>query len=133
MAMLQLMGIDPDEIPTVQLGIKRGLFHGELELNAILPVIPFKLPRSSFIESVMQKIFPAFALSKPYVIPEKCKQCGLCARACPGKAITMNGLPDFYYSRCIYCFCCHENCPEGAIDLKENPLFKLFKAINNPR
>ena len=54
-----------------------------------------------------------------------------CEKACPAGAVLLNDFPSFNYSKCIYCFCCHENCPESAIMLKENILFKIFKAIGN--
>lgn len=60
---------------------------------------------------------------------ERCVACGLCARACPPLAISMQGaeIPDgdakeryperfeIDMLRCIYCGLCEEVCPEEAI------------------
>jgi NADH-quinone oxidoreductase subunit I len=59
---------------------------------------------------------------------ERCVACGLCARACPPLAISMQAnedaedpkerFPDFFeinMLRCIYCGYCEEVCPEEAI------------------
>ena len=129
-ACISLFGKNPSNILTNQLGIKRDLFHGNIEKNRELPLIDFKLPKASFMEALLNKVVPGLALSKPYLIPQKCKKCCICVKACPAGAILMNEFPSFNYSKCIYCFCCHENCPESAIMLKENILFKIFKAIS---
>lgn len=58
---------------------------------------------------------------------ERCVACGLCARACPPLAISMQAsetedpkerYPEFFeinMLRCIYCGFCEEVCPEEAI------------------
>ncbi len=48
-----------------------------------------------------------------------CKQCGLCAEACPMKNIALDGgrAPAFG-PRCIKCFICVEICPEGALAIE---------------
>lgn len=58
---------------------------------------------------------------------ERCVACGLCARACPPLAISMQGsetpdpkerYPEIFeidMLRCIYCGMCEEVCPEEAI------------------
>src|SRR6056297_1863126 len=67
---------------------------------------------------------------------ERCVACGLCARACPPLAISMQAnedeedpkerYPDFFeinMLRCIYCGYCEEVCPEEAIVMsKEHDL-----------
>ena len=71
---------------------------------------------------------------KPFIIEEKCTQCGTCVHSCPveGKAVNwLNGdktkAPVYDYSKCIKCYCCQEMCPESAIYLKEPLIIKVGK------
>jgi len=74
---------------------------------------------------------PAIFRGRPVLVKdngkERCVACGLCARACPPLAISMQAaeteddkerFPDFFeinMLRCIYCGFCEEVCPEEAI------------------
>ena len=66
--------------------------------------------------------------SRPYIIEEKCKKCGVCVESCPveGKAVRFdNGRrnpPVYDYKKCIRCFCCQEMCPHQAIQVKKHRL-----------
>lgn len=64
---------------------------------------------------------------------ERCVACGLCARACPPLAISMQAnedsedpkerYPDFFeinMLRCIYCGYCEDVCPEEAIVMSKD-------------
>jgi NADH-quinone oxidoreductase subunit I len=64
---------------------------------------------------------------------ERCVACGLCARACPPLAISMQAsensddpkerFPNFFeinMLRCIYCGFCEEVCPEEAIVMSKD-------------
>lgn len=64
---------------------------------------------------------------------ERCVACGLCARACPPLAISMQAVeneddkkerkPDIFeinMLRCIYCGYCEEVCPEEAIVMSKD-------------
>jgi len=63
---------------------------------------------------------------------ERCVACGLCARACPPLAISMQAAetddakeryPSFFeidMLRCIYCGLCEDVCPEEAIVMSED-------------
>lgn len=128
-ACLEVIGTNPLKIYTHYYGIKRNLFSGEIKKNKELKPVQFKIPKSSAIEALLNQFVPGVALSRPYSINDKCLKCGLCAKACPASAITLDVYPLFNYKKCIYCFCCHENCPEAAIGLKENFIFKVFKSI----
>ena len=66
--------------------------------------------------------------SRPYIIEEKCKKCGVCVESCPveGKAVHFdNGRrnpPVYDYKKCIRCFCCQEMCPHQAIQVTKHRL-----------
>ncbi|OQY16671.1 MAG: hypothetical protein B6I35_15605 [Anaerolineaceae bacterium 4572_32.2] len=44
-----------------------------------------------------------------------CTQCGICARDCPAKAITLEPYPVFNEDECQGCWSCFNNCPEKAL------------------
>ncbi|MBP5566564.1 MAG: 4Fe-4S dicluster domain-containing protein [Bacteroidales bacterium] len=61
--------------------------------------------------------FSRFALFRPVIDAEKCKECGLCGLNCKASCIdTANKKID--YSRCIDCFNCIGVCNSGAIKYK---------------
>ena len=80
---------------------------------------------------------PAIFRGRPVLVEddgqERCVACGLCARACPPLAISMQAMeneddpkeryPDFFeinMLRCIYCGYCEEVCPEEAIVMSKD-------------
>ena len=70
---------------------------------------------------------------KAYIDPDKCKECGKCAQACPYNAISdhqrpckkscpvnaistdENGIVTIDDEKCIHCGACIKNCPFGAL------------------
>jgi uncharacterized protein (DUF362 family) len=68
--------------------------------------------------------------SRPDVEQKSCRLCGICAAACPPRAMTIAGNRlRFDYQRCIRCFCCRELCPEGALIVREGWLMRAMKKI----
>ncbi|MDD4994145.1 MAG: DUF362 domain-containing protein [Paludibacter sp.] len=73
-------------------------------------------------------------VAKPYIIEEKCTQCGTCVHSCPVEGKAVNWLnadktkaPVYDYSICIKCYCCQEMCPESAIVLRDPLIIKVGK------
>lgn len=85
---------------------------------------------------------------RAYIDPDKCKECGMCAKACPynaiadlirpckkicpANAITMdeNGICEIDESKCIQCGQCIHACPFGAIGSKTD-VVDVIKAITS--
>lgn len=52
----------------------------------------------------------------PYVVTDKCQQCGICVAGCPVGAITEEATKsEIHPDICIECGTCHDNCPFEAI------------------
>lgn len=114
----QLIGFNSKKILTNKEAVKRELGSYDFELKGLkkLPNLNFKKPYVALktIRSVL------FALrQKPIVVDEKkCVKCGICAKHCPVKAITLSPYLVIDKKKCIRCFCCIEICPENALSLK---------------
>jgi len=56
-------------------------------------------------------------LSRPWIMEDKCRACGICSRLCPAAAITgKKGTPyRIDPAKCIDCTKCFEECPFDAI------------------
>ena len=95
-------------------------------------VADFRLPHISDVQfglpPFLKNRLRHYLTSRPCVLPEKCRLCGICRDACPPRAIAIrDGALHFDYHACIRCFCCRELCPDGALDVKEGALARLIK------
>ncbi len=55
---------------------------------------------------------------RPVIVRDTCSACGLCAKACPQKAISSKGGRLVVNGgKCVLCMCCMEACPHKAIEL----------------
>ena len=97
-------------------------------------VAPFRLPPISDVQfglpPFLKNRLRHYLTTRPCAVPEKCRLCGICADACPPRAIEIrNGRLVFDYHRCIRCFCCRELCPDGALDVKEGGLLRIARKL----
>lgn len=95
-------------------------------------VADFRLPHISDVQfglpPFLKNRLRHYLTSRPCVMPEKCRLCGICRDACPPHAIEIrDGKLHFDYHACIRCFCCRELCPDGALDVKDGALSRLIK------
>jgi ferredoxin len=85
-----------------------------------------------------------FMFGKLFVADASCDGCGLCARACPARALRMIGRLPFWRWRCEGCERCMNLCPRASIQLSVarlvlfsvplvwNPLVTLANAVLPP-
>ena len=68
---------------------------------------------------------------KPKIDPSRCKACGVCVKACPMKAVSINGRKHAVIrdDQCIRCYCCHEMCPEQAVKLQRGLLYRIIRPV----
>jgi len=139
----RMVDINPEFVPTIRLGMeaRTGTWKKE-EIELVgdplesfvdkqfdvrrEPVQPYSRGKgSSFLRNAI--------VPRPYIVAEKCTQCGTCVKACPvdPKAVDWHTgnrriPPSYKYDRCIRCYCCQELCPEGAVQLKVPFLRRLL-------
>lgn len=76
--------------------------YGRLWCNTVCPV------------GTVLGLLSRWSLFAPVIDTKKCRNCGLCGRACKASCIdTKNHSID--YSRCVDCMDCISNCSEGAV------------------
>ena len=143
----ELIGLKPQDIPTLSAAMQRGLLPEKTENISVFGdparfrVEDFKTVQAQssvffhvFGEGVPGKItdFVAARILTPYpkLNPTECIGCGKCARTCPAKAIRMKkGKPEINRKVCIHCFCCQEFCPQGAMNVGSTSVMRLMKKI----
>jgi len=119
----EIMGIKPKDSNVIKSAIKRKLYPGfkfEFVSDKLkkIPKLKFDIPTSTEKKAAKKQLAVMFK-EKPIVVDEKkCIRCGLCARKCPAKAITLKPFPTIDRKKCIRCFCCIEICPQDALSLK---------------
>jgi Pyruvate/2-oxoacid:ferredoxin oxidoreductase delta subunit len=137
-----IVGLKPDQVPTIRASVERGLCSGTLSSINMLGesfseviVDDFKKPTtqlsfnfySLLLPKFISKRISIFLKPKPKFNYSICKGCEMCAKSCPPKAITMiDGKPHVDYSKCIRCFCCHELCNYNAVAIKRPWFLKLL-------
>ncbi len=125
-----LINLSTDEVPTLVAAQKFGLLPvpeviGESVDSLAVP--DFVHAPSDGIRVLTNPMFSALVRSHPKVNAKQCVGCGVCARSCPGKAITIiNRIPHFKLHDCIRCYCCQELCPNTAISVKQPFFMKLL-------
>lgn len=133
LACAKLIGLQREEVPTLQAALERGLIPetadalqicGDLEQFVLSDFEHVENRNSLLFRSMLRgragewcgAAVQALLASRPKVHADGCVGCGKCAQICPASAITMRGgLPHIRRSKCIHCFCCQEFCPKGAM------------------
>ncbi|MCX8124609.1 MAG: DUF362 domain-containing protein [Spirochaetes bacterium] len=140
-AISQQAGFELQNMPTITMGVKRGLCPPLEQITIIRDnevskgrrFIPPKKSGSTKILGipVVHKLLKNLLIAKPVPDPLKCTLCYQCKQICPVKAISSavngNKVPHYNYSQCIRCYCCMEICPESAITLSKPLLMQILK------
>ncbi len=78
-----------------------------VEVEGCEPVRPYYTPRDRHGEPIRD-----FLKARPVTDPDRCVQCGLCARLCPLGSISPEDVTRV--GRCFKCCACVKGCPMGA-------------------
>lgn len=140
----KIIGLEPDQVPTLEAALERGLIPKSVEALSIAgQLADFIVPDFQLVENrnslEFRNLLPGvlgtwtsgavkrLLSSVPKVNKQECVSCEKCHQICPAKAITMqNHLPHIDRTRCIRCFCCQEFCPKGAMKVHRPVIARLL-------
>lgn len=127
----RIMGYNPKDIFTTREAVNRNFGDYEVEIVGDFKKIPnLKFDKPSKLRRLMADMLLLGVKKEKIVVDEnKCTKCGLCARHCPMKAITLNPYPSVNEKKCIRCFCCIEVCPNHALSLRENFMRRVVNFV----
>ena len=126
-----LIGLAPDEVTTLRAAKRRGLLTpfdcvGDPMEPLVLRDfdIPMRTKRRGRVNMVNH--LPQALRPRPVFTHRACDGCGTCMRACPAKAIAMDGQrrPQVDLRKCIRCYCCQELCPKTDVEVSRSPLLR---------
>ena len=86
--------------------------------------IPMRTKRRGWVNMVDR--LPQALRPRPVFTHRACDGCGTCVRACPAKAISMDGQrrPQVDLRKCIRCYCCQELCPKTDVEVSRSPILR---------
>jgi len=125
--MINLIGLNPQVVPTVRAALRRGTGPSKLDEITIFGEDPTVVRVPDFRQAKTLRAGAGSArlaawsswlfAAWPEVDAGACKFCGTCAKSCPSEAISFRKgeLPSIELSACLHCYCCHELCPHGAV------------------
>jgi len=137
MVLAQIMGLEPDAIPTNREAMQRAQASGRtLDVAACgaplasFVVKDFVLPRTTFFHRAPRWLLGAaktLLRLRPVIDPAYCRVCGVCQKGCPASAIdNRGGRMVIDAQRCILCLCCQELCPHHAVSIKKSLFLRLM-------
>ncbi len=139
-----LLGLTPDDVPTLAAAIRRGLttdrveeitVFGDREAHKVPDFqavvehrsLQFSGDGKNPIKRLFGKLAGAILKTRPVLMKDACVGCGVCKNVCPAKAIEIkDGKAVINRSECIRCFCCQEFCPKSAMKVKRTAIAALF-------
>lgn len=136
-AICKTLRIDPAKVPYLATENAISLNTPDISGDEI-SVNSFEIPAGAHLMNWVPGWLIRIAMGAIWVRPafseEKCVKCGLCVKACPVNALTLNQkmqAPRLNKKECITCSCCHEVCPEDAIHMRQSPLLRLVGAFRD--
>ena len=110
--------IDSKELETSKIENAKLTLSGIIEaIRNDEPTDEYMKGSASFIKSrIIYPLFCKYAMSsRPFHATDKCTACGLCAKICPTKNITITDKPR-WEDYCTQCLACIHRCPAKAIE-----------------
>lgn len=95
--------------------VERPFLRRHLAVRSIMAVIGF------FFRVLGRRV-----LAKSYIADRSCTGCGLCARVCPARAISLRRGRPRWGLRCVACNRCINLCPSGSIKTSTAVLISHF-------
>jgi uncharacterized protein (DUF362 family)/Pyruvate/2-oxoacid:ferredoxin oxidoreductase delta subunit len=140
--MTELVGADPDSVPTVAIARRRGLVSKDRhDLQVVggdrtsLAIADFKMPAapapSRRIPRAFVWMFGELFSRKPVFSKKNCTLCGQCIEVCSAGALSKGAdRPRIDRSLCFRCYCCSEVCADNAVRLRRVPGRSIYGNVS---